>query len=125
MFIPFIYHRGSSVKTEIYETRNCYPVQSKETIEAIEKQLNILIQCKFQIFHIICCWIILCKCNFFLATNLSKAPNKVCVVYDERMLKHHDISDDSHPEKPNRISVIYKKFQKYNLLERCYVQQVY
>ncbi|XP_029038711.1 histone deacetylase 6 isoform X3 [Osmia bicornis bicornis] len=99
--LPVVIFRGSSVKPEIYETRNCYPVQSKETIEAIEKQLNILIQ----------------------STNLSKAPNKVCVVYDERMLKHHDISDDSHPEKPNRISVIYKKFQKYNLLERCYVQQ--
>nr|XP_012150678.1 PREDICTED: histone deacetylase 6 isoform X6 [Megachile rotundata] len=99
--LPTVIFKGTNIKPEIYETRNCYPVQNKETVEAIEKQLNVLIQ----------------------STNLFKAPNKVCVVYDERMLKHYDISDDSHPEKPNRISAIYKKYQTYNLLERCYVQQ--
>lgn len=64
------------------------------------------------------------KSHYFLVTNLTKAANKVCVVYDERMLKHYDISDDTHPEKPNRISAIYKKYQECNILDRCYVQQV-
>lgn len=40
------------------------------------------------------------------------------------MLNHCDISDDSHPEKPSRISGILKKYQEYNILDRCYVQQV-
>lgn len=62
---------------------------------------------------------------FCLVTNLSKAPNKVCIVYDDRMLKHCNMSDDNHPEKPHRISFIYEKYQEYNLLDRCYVQQVY
>lgn len=45
--IYHFYFRGSEIKPEVYETRNCYPVQSKETIELIEKQLNAIIQCKF------------------------------------------------------------------------------
>lgn len=61
---------------------------------------------------------------FFLDTNLSTAPHKVCIVYDDRMLKHCDVSDESHPEKPNRIKAIYKKYQEYNLLKRCYLRQV-
>lgn len=61
--------------------------------------------------------------NYFLVTNLSRAPNKVCIVYDDRMLKHCDISDDNHPEKPHRINIIYKRYEECNLLDRCYVQQ--
>ena len=109
----------------MYETRNCYPVQSKDVIELIENQLNALIQRKLLIkyfprrlmkSHV--------TNNCVSVTTLSKAPNKVCVVYDDRMLNHCDISDDSHPEKPNRISGIFKKYQEYDILDRCYVQQV-
>lgn len=48
----------------------------------------------------------------------------MCIVYDDRMLKHCDMFNDNHPEKPHRINIIYKKYQEYNLLDRCYVQQV-
>ncbi|XP_017758802.1 PREDICTED: histone deacetylase 6 isoform X2 [Eufriesea mexicana] len=99
--VPIVTFKGSDVRPEVYETQNCYPVQSKEVIEIIEKQLNALIQ----------------------FTNLSRASNKVCIVYDDRMLKHCDISDDNHPEKPNRINIIYKRYEECNLLDRCYVQQ--
>ena len=99
--LPVAVFKGSDIRQEAYETRNCYPVQSKDVIESIENQLNALIQ----------------------LTTLSKASNKVCVVHDDRMLNHCDISDDSHPEKPNRISGILKKCQEYNILDRCYVQQ--
>ncbi|KAK9306620.1 hypothetical protein QLX08_002802 [Tetragonisca angustula] len=100
-YLPIVTFKGTDIKPEMYETRNCYPIQNKDVIEMIEKQLNTLIQ----------------------FTNLSKAPNKVCIVYDDRMLKHCDMSDDNHPEKPDRINFIYKKYQEYNLLDRCYVQQ--
>ncbi|XP_076621765.1 histone deacetylase 6 isoform X1 [Colletes latitarsis] len=99
--LPTVIFKGSDIRPEVYETSNCYPVQSKEVIELIEKQLNMLIQ----------------------FTNLSMSSNKVCVVYDDRMLYHCDLVDDSHPEKPNRISGIYKKYEEYNLLDRCCVRQ--
>ncbi|XP_011060055.1 PREDICTED: histone deacetylase 6 isoform X4 [Acromyrmex echinatior] len=93
--------KGSEVKLEKYDTRNCYPVQSKETLEVMEKKLNELIQ----------------------LTNLYKAPHKVCIVYDEKMQKHCNISDNSHPEKPNRISSIYKNHEEHGLLQRCHLLQ--
>ncbi|XP_076299749.1 histone deacetylase 6 isoform X1 [Lasioglossum baleicum] len=99
--LPVVTFNGTEERQDIYETSECYPVQSKEALETFDLKLNALI----------------------LHTNLSKAPNKVCIVYDERMLKHCDISDDTHPEKPNRISGIYKWFQECNILDRCYVQQ--
>lgn len=38
--------RGNEIKFDKYETRNCYPIQTKEATDIIEKQLNELIQCK-------------------------------------------------------------------------------
>jgi len=38
--------RGNEVRPEKYETRNCYPTQSKEVLDVMEKKLNELIQCK-------------------------------------------------------------------------------
>ncbi|XP_018305057.1 histone deacetylase 6 isoform X2 [Mycetomoellerius zeteki] len=93
--------KGNEVKLEKYDTRNCYPVQSKETLEVVERKLNELIQ----------------------STNLYKAPYKVCIVYDEKMQKHCNISDNSHPEKPNRISSIYKNHEEHGLLQRCHLLQ--
>lgn len=43
---PCCYFRGSAFKPDKYETRNCYPTQSKEVLEAIDKKLNELILCK-------------------------------------------------------------------------------
>ncbi|KYM93108.1 Histone deacetylase 6 [Atta colombica] len=93
--------KGSEIKLEKYDTRNCYPIQSKETLEVMEKKLNELIQ----------------------LTNLYKAPHKVCIVYDEKMQKHCNISDNSHPEKPNRIFSIYKNHEEHGLLQRCHLLQ--
>ncbi|XP_020290831.1 histone deacetylase 6 isoform X2 [Pseudomyrmex gracilis] len=94
-------YKSNEIKLDKYETRNCYPVKTKEAADIIEKQLNELIQ----------------------FTNLYKAPHKVCVVYDERMHKHCDISDNSHPEKPSRIAGIYKNHEENGLLDRCYMLQ--
>ena len=37
------------------------------------------------------------------------------------MLKHRDLSDDAHPERPSRISGIFAKHEEYELLERCHI----
>jgi len=47
MYLLYICFRGSEVKPDKYETRNCYPIQNKETLEIVEKKLNELIQCKY------------------------------------------------------------------------------
>lgn len=99
--IVTVTYKGSEIRLDKYDTRNCYPVQSKETLEGVEKKLNELIQ----------------------LTNLRKAPHKVCIVYDEKMQKHCNISDNSHPEKPNRISSIYKNHEEHDLLQRCHLLQ--
>ncbi|KAG7205673.1 hypothetical protein KM043_007623 [Ampulex compressa] len=84
-----------------YETRNCYPIQSKEQLNAINKELNALIK----------------------STNLSKAQHRLCIVYDDRMLKHYDVSDDTHPEKPNRITGIYNRLKEHGLIERSLLKE--
>lgn len=115
--------RGSEVKPEKYDTRNCYPKQSTEVFEALDKKLNELIQCKTLLLVYIKLLFIL-NLDFSLVTNLRKAPHRVCIVYDDRMQKHCDVSDNTHPEKPVRISSIYKNHEEHGLLERCYLLQV-
>lgn len=100
-YLPVVNYKGLLQKTDIYETRNCYPVQDKAVFEALDKQLDSLRE----------------------FTNLSKALNKVCLVYDDRMLRHHSGSDNIHPEKPNRILSIYKKHEEHGILKRCYLQE--
>lgn len=39
-------YRGEVYKPDIYQTRNCYPVQSKDTLEELDKKLDSLIKCK-------------------------------------------------------------------------------
>nr|XP_033334353.1 histone deacetylase 6 isoform X1 [Megalopta genalis] len=100
-YLPVVTFKGTEERPDMYKTSDCYPVHSKEVLELLDSKLNTLIH----------------------FTNLYKAPDKVNIVYDERMLKHYDISDETHPEKPSRISGIYKRLQEYNILDRCYVQQ--
>ncbi|XP_049780819.1 histone deacetylase 6 isoform X2 [Schistocerca cancellata] len=95
--IPPTLFLGSSEKPEHYETRNCYPVQSEALLKELDATLNKLI----------------------VGTNLSFAPNRVCIVYDEVMMKHKNIAEPTHPEKPERISAIFLKHEEYGLLDRC------
>ncbi|KAK7863370.1 hypothetical protein R5R35_004338 [Gryllus longicercus] len=96
--LPVVKYLGSEEKPESYLTRDCYPIQDKEFQKELDARLNILIT----------------------NTKLTFAPNKVCLVYDERMMKHKNAPEPSHPEKPERISTIYFRHEEYGLLERCH-----
>lgn len=45
--LPQVIFRGSDVKPTVYETRNCYPVQSSETFRLLDERLDELIKSKF------------------------------------------------------------------------------
>ncbi|XP_043284790.1 histone deacetylase 6 isoform X2 [Venturia canescens] len=97
--LPVVIYKGDETKPDHYETRDCYPVQSETVVRHLKNRLVALKQ----------------------VTHLGKAPKRVTLVYDERMLKHCDPTDDSHPEKPDRISGIFTKHEEYELLNRCQV----
>ncbi|XP_069687064.1 histone deacetylase 6 isoform X1 [Periplaneta americana] len=97
--LPCVKFLGSDEKPERFATRNCYPVQGQEFLCDVERRLNLLIT----------------------NTKLTYAPHRVCLVYDERMMKHKNIADPGHPEKPERISAIFSRHQEYGLLEKCHI----
>lgn len=43
----------------------------------------------------------------------------VGLVYDARMLAHENEIDMAHPEKPARISSIYKRLRAAGVVDRC------
>lgn len=55
-------------RPERFETRNCYPLQSKETLDRIAERLQQLKS----------------------STDLSFATNRVCYVYDTQMAEHRN-----------------------------------
>ncbi|XP_034945547.1 histone deacetylase 6 isoform X2 [Chelonus insularis] len=97
--LPEVIFKGDETKPDTYLTRNCYPIQSRAFLTEIRNQLVAL----------------------KLSTVLKIAPNKVCLVYDDRMLEHRHPSDNTHPETPKRISEIYSKHEEYDLLRRCHL----
>ncbi|KAL9971553.1 hypothetical protein ACROYT_G017728 [Oculina patagonica] len=50
------------------------------------------------------------------STDKSKRTG---IVFDERMKKHFNVWDVTHPEVPDRIQRPYDKHKEYGLLERC------
>lgn len=82
-----------------YQTRDCYPMQSQERINSITQTLNFLIS----------------------VTKLLSPQYKVCMVYDPVMMEHENLNDQSHPEKPARISGIYDRHCEYGLVDRIHV----
>lgn len=88
---------GGPPRPDRFATRNCYPLQSAETQRNIQERLD----------------------HLKITTNLTFPNNRVCYVYDEIMTKHENLFDElSHPEKPERIVEIHKRFQEFLLLDR-------
>lgn len=59
-------------RPERFETRNCYPVQSNDSLKKISERLL----------------------QLRLTTNLSSAPNRVCYVYDSQMAEHRNLFEE-------------------------------
>ncbi|KAL6254921.1 hypothetical protein P5V15_014263 [Pogonomyrmex californicus] len=99
--IVTVTYKGNVIKPDKYETRNCYPTQNKEMLVKVEEKLDELIH----------------------FTKLRETRYKVSIVYDTEMQKHCNIFDDSHPEKPSRISSIYENHEKHGLFGRLHFLQ--
>lgn len=59
-------------RPERFETRNCYPVQSNETLNKISERLQ----------------------QLKITTDLSSAPKRVCYVYDLQMAEHRNAFEE-------------------------------
>ncbi|XP_033218700.1 histone deacetylase 6 isoform X3 [Belonocnema kinseyi] len=99
--VPVVRFRAKMKERGAYETRDCYPVISKEKMDAIQNKLTAL----------------------KLSTNLKQSKFKLSVAYDSRMLRHYNILDACHPEKPERITNIFAKLGEYGVLKRCLILQ--
>ncbi|KAL4360830.1 hypothetical protein GQ457_04G015860 [Hibiscus cannabinus] len=53
--------------------------------------------------------------------NESRNERRVGLIYDQRMCKHRTPYGDDHPEKPDRITVIWNKLQLAGIPQRCVV----
>lgn len=94
--VSIIFNEGPP-RPERFETRDCYPLQSKETKQIIADRLQ----------------------QLKIITSLTYPKNRVCYVFDEMMTKHEYLFDDlSHPERPERIIEINKRFLEFSLVNR-------
>lgn len=94
--VSIVFHEGP-LRPERFKTRNCYPIQDAEKQRIIQERLN----------------------NLKITTNLTFSKNRVCYVYDEIMTKHENLFDElNHPERPERIIGIQKRFEEFLLINR-------
>jgi len=56
--------------------------------------------------------------NLVVSEPATKAK-RTGIVFDERMKKHFNVWDITHPEVPDRIQRPYDKHKEYGLLKRC------
>uniref|UniRef100_A0A8D8ZMH7 Protein deacetylase HDAC6 n=1 Tax=Cacopsylla melanoneura TaxID=428564 RepID=A0A8D8ZMH7_9HEMI len=88
-------------KQEVYATRDCYPIQDEAFVKLCDERLD----------------------KLRASTTLLSPPHKVCLVYNELMLKHKNITDPVHPEQPARISSIFEKHKEFGLIDRVHLLQ--
>lgn len=69
--IPEVKFLWNTPLPEVFDTRNCYPVQSSAVFSELDERLNKLI----------------------LTTDLKQPPNRVAYVYDDLMLKHRNAAE--------------------------------
>ncbi|MBA0824998.1 hypothetical protein Goarm_021626 [Gossypium armourianum] len=53
--------------------------------------------------------------------NDAKNERRVGLIYDQRMCKHRTPYGDDHPEKPDRITVIWNKLELAGIPQRCVI----
>ncbi|KAF5294820.1 hypothetical protein FQA39_LY00304 [Lamprigera yunnana] len=91
--IEFIYN--GEPPTAPHPTRNCYPVNS---IESIQNYKGIIQELRSEYLN--------------ATTNQN-----VCFCYDDHMLRHS--CGEIHYENPNRVSSIYETYYEWDLHKRC------
>ncbi|CAJ1329166.1 unnamed protein product [Effrenium voratum] len=55
----------------------------------------------------------------FFNLGSDEKDNVVGLVYDERMAKHRNLEDSSHPEQPKRVLAVFEHLQSRSLAKRC------
>ncbi|KAJ8257781.1 hypothetical protein GJAV_G00189620 [Gymnothorax javanicus] len=59
--------------------------------------------------------------NDSLRERLAENPGQMTgLVYDQRMMEHHNMWDSHHPELPQRISRIFSRHEELGLVSRCH-----
>ncbi|XP_077291609.1 histone deacetylase 6 isoform X4 [Arctopsyche grandis] len=87
---------GDEERPETFATRNCYPIQPQKFLDDVNRKLS----------------------QLKITTDLFVPQHRVCYVYDEAMLKHKNVHESDHPERPERISRIHTRLQEFKLLDR-------
>ncbi|XP_074645716.1 protein deacetylase HDAC6-like isoform X2 [Tubulanus polymorphus] len=92
-----LYYERMNEKFDEYEIYDSYPSLDSEKVAHFDQVID----------------------NVIRQTDLTKAPNQTCFVYDERMRRHKDPVNPGHPERPDRISRIFTMHEDFNLVNRC------
>ena len=102
---PIVEYRGKLGLQEnqptVYQTRECYPIQLPEVKLALEKEIQSLKD-------------LTDICNPFLDKKST------CIFYSDLMKGHKNVGAN-HPERPSRITQIYKKLDTSGLLDKCLI----
>ncbi|XP_031092579.1 histone deacetylase 5 [Ipomoea triloba] len=56
-----------------------------------------------------------------MGSNTDSCDRRVGLIYDDRMCKHTTPDDEDHPEKPDRIRVIWNRLQSSGIAKRCVI----
>ncbi|CAH9057333.1 unnamed protein product [Cuscuta epithymum] len=56
-----------------------------------------------------------------MGSNTNFCDRRVGIIYDDRMCKHTTPDGEDHPEKPDRIRVIWKRLQSSGIAKRCVI----
>uniref|UniRef100_A0A8B9RKR6 Protein deacetylase HDAC6 n=1 Tax=Astyanax mexicanus TaxID=7994 RepID=A0A8B9RKR6_ASTMX len=51
--------------------------------------------------------------------NLESSLRSTGLVYDQRMMEHHNMWDSDHPERPQRIFRIFSRHEELGFVDRC------
>ncbi|XP_076330416.1 histone deacetylase 6 isoform X2 [Tachypleus tridentatus] len=96
---PEIYYLGQAKIQETYPTRYLCINCDNELKTQLEQQIEQLIR----------------------QTDLTVPPHRTALVFDERMMKHHNHMERGHPERAERITSIYNKLKELGYIDMCYI----
>ncbi|XP_042878465.1 histone deacetylase 6-like isoform X3 [Penaeus japonicus] len=51
---------------------------------------------------------------------VTTPTHTLCLAYDEGMMEHFSYDDETHPERPERISCIFQRLQEFGIVGRCH-----